>query len=105
MVTQVVRAEHTIIPKRAYTRARRSLGARGSGEETYARIAAAIEADVVIAATVAKTRRRAMLTIEVRDGVTGKVAESLRIAIPRSKLTRKVMKQTAEELGKVLAWL
>ncbi len=105
MVSRIVRAEHTLIPKRLYTRARRSLRVRGGGEETYARVAAAIDADVVITAVVTRKRGRATLNIDIRDGVTGKVAESLSIPLPRAKLTRKVMARTSDELNQVLEWI
>ena len=105
MVSRIVRAEHSLIPKRSYTKARRSLRVRGGGEETYARVAKAIDADVVITATVTKKRRSATLLIDVRDGVTGKIAERVTITLPRKKLTRKVMARTADKINQVLEWL
>ncbi len=103
-VTRVVKVAHHLVPRADYTRARRRLRP-GGGPSAFAAVAEAIGADAVVTGAVERQRRRRLLVVSVRDGVTGDVVDTIRLRIGRRDLDRRTRRKLRTELTRVLGYI
>lgn len=87
-VEEVLAREVAVLSEGLFRRRQHRLGIAALTDETYARIAADLAADAIVAGSLRSAGARARLSLTVRDARTGAIATVVVIVVPRAAIDR-----------------
>jgi len=100
-VAKVLRQKYEVVSVKKYTKARKSLKATKATKQNFSKIARSIGLDAIVSGEVRRRGSRSTLKLTVREGRSGKVLDSVRIAIRGDKLAAA---DVEDDLHDLVAW-
>ena len=88
-VASAVKKRHTVVSSAQYTKAEKRLKAKKQTDKNVAKVAAEIQVDAVISGVIKKKAGKFTLTVSVREGASGKVKGSAKIALRGAKIDQR----------------
>jgi hypothetical protein len=88
-VASAVKKRHTVVSSAQYTKAEKRLKAKKVNDKNVAKVAAEIQVDAVITGVMKKKGGKFTLTVSVREGASGRVKGSAKIALRGAKIDQR----------------
>jgi hypothetical protein len=88
-VASAVKKRHTVVSSAQYTKAQKRLKAKKLNDKNVAKVAAEIQVDAVVTGVMKKKAGKFTLTVSVREGASGKVKGSAKIALRGAKIDQR----------------
>lgn len=100
-VTAVIKSENSVVAASKVTKAQKKLKAKKLTSKNVKRLAAAVEADAIVSATIKKKKGKLSLTVTVYEGASGQVVGDVPVTF--KKLNDDAMQQIAEGVLPLIA--